>query len=78
MLSFISGKRQRKDAQTYVVLFGVVIILAVCHALRIFWIINLLVSVSSSDVQARFQIIKKDQTCEVSHLDHNTRVHLIN
>lgn len=52
-LAAYSGKQRRVEMQTYAVLFGVVLVLATCHSLRIFSIIRLLVSLGNTNVQER-------------------------
>ena len=52
-LDLHTGQRQRLERQTYVVLFGVVLVLAACHALRIFLVVRLLVSLGCSSVRQR-------------------------
>ena len=51
-----TGRHQSNEKQAYVVLLGVVLVLAVCHALRMFLVINLLIRLSSNNVQERYLI----------------------
>jgi len=55
-LDLHTGQRQRLERQTFAVLFGVVLVLAACHALRIFLVIRLLISLGCTRVQERFYI----------------------
>ena len=52
-LATYSGRERRLELRTYTVLFSVVLVLAICHSIRIFTVMRLLVSLGQSDVQER-------------------------
>ena len=52
-----SSKQQKIERQTFSILFGVVFVLVICHGLRIFLVIRLLVSLESDTVQQRYIFI---------------------
>ena len=52
-LATYCGREQRLELRTYTVLFSVVLVLAICHSIRIFTVMRLLVSLGQSDVQER-------------------------
>ena len=52
-LATYCGREQRLELRTYTVLFSVVLVLAICHSIRIFTVMRLLISLGQSDVQER-------------------------